>query len=100
MSMPEITFVKDIAELGYNIPVSINALTRSFDCPRSHVQAALAHWLDDRGQRRKHIAIDEDREEQILDWIQQNVEEDTPLTREEIRNYCTAQFKINLLEDG
>jgi hypothetical protein len=61
--------VKDIAESRYNIPVSINALTRALDCPRSHVHAAFAHELDDRGQRGKRSALDQDREQQILDWI-------------------------------
>jgi hypothetical protein len=54
----QIAFVKDIAESRYNIPISINALTRAFDCPRFRVQAALAHRLDDPGQRGKHITID------------------------------------------
>jgi hypothetical protein len=56
----QIAFVKHIAESRYNIPVSINALTRAFDGPRSRVQAAILHGLDDRGQRGKDIAIDQD----------------------------------------
>jgi hypothetical protein len=47
----QIAYVKDIAELRYNIPVTINVLRMAFDCPRSHVQVALEHWLDDPGQR-------------------------------------------------
>jgi hypothetical protein len=46
----QIAFVKDIAESRYNIPPFINVLTSAFDCPRSHVQAALAHGLDEPGQ--------------------------------------------------
>jgi hypothetical protein len=63
----QLAFVKDIAESRYNIPVSINALTRAFDCPRFRVQAPLAHRLDEPGQRRQHITLDRDRELQILD---------------------------------
>jgi hypothetical protein len=59
--------MKDIAESRYNIPVSINVLTKAFDCPRSRVQMALAHGLDDPVQQGKHIAIDQDREQQILE---------------------------------
>jgi hypothetical protein len=59
--------VKNIAESRENIPVSINVLTRAFDCPRSGVQAALAHGLQDPGQRGKHIALGQDLEQQILD---------------------------------
>jgi hypothetical protein len=70
-----------IRELCHNVPVSINALTRASDSPRSRVQAALAHWLDEPGQRGKHAAVDQDRQQQIFDWIQQNAEKDTPVTR-------------------
>jgi hypothetical protein len=100
MSIPEISFVKDIAEPRYNIPVSINAPTRAFDSPRSRLQAALARELYESGQRGKYIALNQDREEQIPDWIQQNAEKDTPVTREEIRNFVQLNLRSNLLEDG
>jgi hypothetical protein len=58
------------------------------------VQAALAHGLDEPGQRGKHATLDSDREQQILDWIQQNAEQDTPVTKTEIMDHCTAEFKI------
>jgi hypothetical protein len=37
---------------------------------------------------------DQDREQQILDWIYQNAEKDTSITRGEIMDCCTSQFKI------
>jgi hypothetical protein len=86
--------VKDVAGSCENIPVSINALTRAFDCQRFHVQAAVTHGLYEPGQRGKHIAIDQDRKQQILDWIQQKAEQKTRVMRGEIMNYCTSQFKI------
>jgi hypothetical protein len=61
--------VKDIAESRYNIPVCINALTRAFNCPRSRIKAAVAHGLNEPGKRGKHIALDHDREQEMLDWI-------------------------------
>jgi hypothetical protein len=42
-------YVRDIPESRPNIPVSINKLTREFDCPRFPVQAALWHKLDEPG---------------------------------------------------
>jgi hypothetical protein len=54
----QIAFVKDLAESGDNVPVSINALTRAFNCRRFHVQAALAHGIDEPRQQRKQIALD------------------------------------------
>jgi hypothetical protein len=59
--------VKDIAESRHNITVFIKVLIKAFDCSRSRVKATLAHWLDKSGQRGKHIARDQDREQQILD---------------------------------
>jgi hypothetical protein len=40
--------------------------------------------------------MDQDRDEQILDWIQQNAEEETRVMRGEIMDYCTFQIKIKL----
>jgi hypothetical protein len=71
--------VKDIAKSRSNIPVSINA-------------------LDEPGRRGKHIALDHDCEQQILDWTQQNAEEDTSVTRGEIMDYCPSQCKIKLTQ--
>jgi hypothetical protein len=85
--------MQDVARCREKIPVSINALTRAFDCPRFLVQAAVAHGLDEPGQRGKHIAIDQNREQQILDWIEQNAEEETRVMRGEIMNYYTSQSK-------
>jgi hypothetical protein len=47
--------MKDIVESRYNIPLSINALTRAFDSLLSRVQADLAHRMDDPEQGGKHI---------------------------------------------
>jgi hypothetical protein len=95
----QIAYLKDIAESRSNIPVTINALTRAFDYPRFRVQAALVHRLDEPGQRGKHSALDRDREQQILDWIRQNAEQETPVTRTEIMNYSTSQFKIKFTRE-
>jgi hypothetical protein len=62
----QIAFVKDIAESRYNHPVSMNAPTRAFDSPRYRVQAALAQRMYGPEQRGKHIALDQDREQQIF----------------------------------
>jgi hypothetical protein len=61
-------------EKEHQIPISINALVRAFDCPRSSAQSAPAHGLEPPGERGKQIAFDHHREQQILDWIQQNTE--------------------------
>jgi hypothetical protein len=67
-------YLRDIAERENNIPISINGLVRTFDCPRKSVQLAFAHGLEPPGERGKHPALGADREQQILDWIQQKAE--------------------------
>jgi transposase len=58
------------------------------------VQSALAHGLEPPGERGKHPALDADHEHQILDWIQQNAEQSTPVGKTEIKDYCIAQLKV------
>jgi hypothetical protein len=42
------------------------------------------------GERWKHTALDHHREQQILDWNQQEVEQNTPVSKTEIKDYCTG----------
>jgi hypothetical protein len=58
------------ADFYTGLDLSADFYTRAFDCPRFRVQAALAYGLDESGQRGKHIALDRDRGQQILDGIQ------------------------------
>jgi hypothetical protein len=90
----QLSYVRDIAEREHNIPISINALARAFERPRSSVQSALAHGLEPPGERGKHPALEADREQQILDWIQQKAEQSTPIGKTEIKDYCTTQLKV------
>jgi hypothetical protein len=90
----QIVIVRDIAERERNILISINALARALDCPRSPVQSALARGLEPPGERGKHLALDADHERQILDWIQQKAEQRAPVGKTEIKNYCTTQLKV------
>jgi transposase len=90
----QLFYVRDIAEREHNIPISINALVRAFDCPRSSVQSALAHGLEPPGEREKHPALDADREQQILDWIRQKAEQGTPVGKTERKDYCTTRLKV------
>jgi hypothetical protein len=93
-SCQQIFYVRDIAEREQNIPISINALVRPFDCPRISVQWALAHGLEPPEERGKRTAFDADREQQILDWIQQKADQSTPIGKAEIEYYCSTQLKV------
>jgi hypothetical protein len=90
----QIYYVRDIAEGQHQIPISISALARAFDCPRSSVQSALAHGLEPPGERGKHNTLDADLEQQILDWIEQKAEQSTPVGKREIKDYCTTELKV------
>jgi hypothetical protein len=47
-------------------------------------------------QRGKHAALDQHREQQSLDWIQQNAPNSTPVRKREIRDDRTSQFKASI----
>jgi hypothetical protein len=64
------------------------------ESPRSRVKCALEHGLDPPGRRGKRTALEQDRNQQILDWINQNAEGSMSVTRKEIKNYCTSQFQV------
>jgi hypothetical protein len=51
------------------------------------VQSALAHGLELPGGRGKQTAPDHHREQQILDWIQQNAEQSIPVSKTEIKDH-------------
>jgi hypothetical protein len=89
----ENVYVRGIAEGEQNIPISINALTRAFECPQSRVHSAFDHGLKSPGQGGKHTALDQHHEQRILDWIQQNAKQSTRVNKKEIKDYWTSQFK-------
>jgi hypothetical protein len=53
------------------------------------MKSALEHGLDPPAHRGKHTAFEQDRERQILDWIQQDAEGSTPGAKK-MKNCCTA----------
>jgi hypothetical protein len=64
--------VCETREEEYRIPISINVLMRVFECPRNSMQSAVAHDLESPGERGKQTALDQHREQQLVDWTQQN----------------------------
>jgi hypothetical protein len=58
------------------------------------VKSPLEHRLDTPGHRGKQTAVEQDREQQKLDWIKENAEGSTPVTRKEIKDDCTSQFNF------
>jgi hypothetical protein len=58
------------------------------------VKSTRVHELNPSGHQGKQTAFEQDREQQILDWIKQNAEGSTPVPRKEIKDYCTSQFSF------
>jgi hypothetical protein len=61
------------------------------------VKSALDHGLDPPEHQGKHTAREQDPQQQILDWIKQSAESSTPVTRKEIKDYCTSQFQVSII---
>jgi hypothetical protein len=55
------------------------------------VKSGLEHGLDTSGHRGEQTALEQDREQQILDWIKQNAEGSMPVTRKETKDLCASQ---------
>jgi hypothetical protein len=62
------------------------------------VKLALEYRPDPPRHRWKHRALEQDREQQILDWIRQNAEGGRPVTRKEIKDHCTSQFQASIAQ--
>jgi transposase len=58
------------------------------------VQSAFAYGLEPPGERGKHPALNSDREQQILNWIQQKAKQSTSVGETEIQDYCATRLKI------
>jgi hypothetical protein len=96
----QIAYVNDIAESQSNIPISINALARTFDWPRSRVKAALEPVMKPPGHRGKLAAIDEVHEQQIIAWIQESAETSTSVQKQRSKITVHENFRLPSLEAG
>jgi hypothetical protein len=60
------------------------------------VQSALARKVDLPEERGKQTLLNYHCEQQILDWIQQNTEKSTAVSKVEIKGYCLSQLKLSI----
>jgi hypothetical protein len=54
---------------------------------------AFEHRLHPAGNREEHALLDRDSEQQISDWIQENAERRTPVTKPQTKYYHISQFQ-------
>jgi hypothetical protein len=53
-------------------------------------------WIGAARRAREHPALDADREQRILDWIQQKAKQSTPVGKTEIKDEETTQLKVSI----
>jgi hypothetical protein len=90
----QICFVWNCAQRKGNQTLSIMQLSRAFGCQPTRVKAALDNELEASRVRGRHMAIDENLESEILEWIEAQVEKCNPITRTELRHYCKVKYYI------
>jgi hypothetical protein len=91
--------VRDITESPDNITTSTNTLVTAFDCAQFKANSALVQPLDPAVQSGAHIALNEARELQILDWVWQNAQQNTSITKGEMPQKRRALRKQFVIED-
>jgi hypothetical protein len=61
--------IYDFAQRKDDQELSVNQLSRTFRCRPSRIKTSLANWLEEPKVRDRHLAVDEDSEGEILEWI-------------------------------
>jgi hypothetical protein len=69
-------------------------LSRSFGCQPTRVKAALDNRAKAPKVRRCHMAVDENPEAEILEWIDARAEKCNPVTRTDLQHYCEVKYPI------
>jgi transposase len=90
----QILHVYDWGRSHLQTEIAIDSLERAFNCSRSTVRAVLVNRYDPPKQRGRHPGAAPHSQAEILAWIKRNAEKSTPVTRTELRHYCTAKFDI------
>jgi hypothetical protein len=55
---------------------------------------ALAHGLESPEMRRRHQELSENREREILAWINKGATKSRPITRRHLREHVTAEYDV------
>jgi hypothetical protein len=90
----QIYYVHHFATSILNIPISINALARGFECQQHRVTSAIAHGLEPPEARGRHPGMVADREAEILVWIADRAARGNPTTRSEVREHVSREYEV------
>jgi hypothetical protein len=88
----QICFVAHFARETTDQELLVNQLARAFGCHTIRVKAVLANEFQEPKRRSRHMPFDDDSEEEILTWIEAEVEKSRPMTRTEFQHYYEAKY--------
>jgi hypothetical protein len=88
--------VHNFAQREGNQILSIMQLSRTFECQPTRVKAALDNRLEAPKVCDRHIAVDENSEAAILEWIDAQAEKCNPVTRTDLRHYYEVKYFISI----
>jgi hypothetical protein len=86
--------VHDFVTSRLEIPISISVLARGFGCKRDRIMSGLAHGLKSPEMHGRHQELSEDREGEILAWINKCATKSRPITRRDLREHVTAEYDV------
>jgi hypothetical protein len=69
------------------------------ECPRSRAKSAFEHGMNPRGHR-EQMTPEQDREQQILDWIKQTPNTSRQLREKKSRIIARVNFKFQSFTAG
>jgi hypothetical protein len=90
----QIYYVHHFATSILNIPISINAIGRGFECQRHRVMSAIAHRLEPPEARGHHPGMVADRKAEILVWIADRAARGNPTTCSEVREHVSREYEV------
>jgi hypothetical protein len=90
----QIFYVHDFLESRLRIPVSIGALAAGFGCAPGRVKKALAHGLEPPETRGRHLALSDEVEQELVNWIKANAAKSRAVTPRDLREHVTTQHSL------
>jgi hypothetical protein len=87
--------VQNFAQRERNEILSIMQLSRAFGCEPIRAQAALDNKVETPKVCNHHMAVDENAEIDILEWIDVQAEKSNPVTLLNLRHYCEIKYSIS-----
>jgi hypothetical protein len=88
----QIYFIHDFAQRKGDQELSVSQLSRKFGYCPACVKTILANELEEPKLRDHHLAIDEDSEGEILEWIKAQAEKYKPIICTDLRHYCEEKY--------